>query len=304
MFMMVSSGKIYHWKNNTWTDITFNFPSIGKAVCVGPGNILYAAAFTAGVYKFNGVNNWQIVGLPMPNNFVTKITVSNADTIYAACNSNNVFKCDASGGNWILVNSGLPLADINFITADGSGNVFTGTNTSYGSLYRLASGSPGWTKISSGLFTTSFNCMAIPLSGKVYTGASGIFKSGDGGESWIDISTNLIAPKTITCFDATSSGALFAGSRYGPWRSSDNGQTWQLKNKGISHLGILQIMETARGTLLCHGINNVPKGAIYRSTDNGENWVQVAANGTDMYTKRQMGNVSLILNSMLPVEPF
>jgi photosystem II stability/assembly factor-like uncharacterized protein len=127
--------------------------------------------------------------------------------------------------------------------------------------------------------------MAIPLSGKVYTGASGIFKSGDGGESWIDISTNLIAPKTITCFEATSSGALFAGSRYGPWRSSDNGQTWQLKNKGISHLGILQIMETARGTLLCHGINNVPKGAIYRSTDNGENWVQVAANGTDMYTK-------------------
>jgi hypothetical protein len=285
MFMMASSGKIYHWKNNSWTDITFNFPSIGKAVSMGPGNILYAAAFAAGVLKFDGVNNWTLVGFPMPNNYVTKITVSNADTIYAACNSNNIFKCAVTGGNWILVNAGLPAADMNFIVTDAANNVFTGTNTSYGSLYRLMNGGTSWINISTGIYTTAFNCLGISSSNKIYTGASGIFKSVDGGDSWMDMSNNLIAPKTITCFAGTSTGILFAGTRNGPWRSLDNGQTWQLKNKGIAHPGMLQIMETASGALLCHGINNVPKGAIYRSTDKGENWVQVAANGTDMYTK-------------------
>ena len=44
-------------------------------------------------------------------------------------------------------------------------------------------------------------------------------------------------------------------------------------------------MENAAGDLLFHAINNTPKGAIYRSTDGGDYWTLVSANGADRYTK-------------------
>ncbi|MBK8301207.1 MAG: hypothetical protein IPK90_12400 [Chitinophagaceae bacterium] len=93
------------------------------------------------------------------------------------------------------------------------------------------------------------------------------------------------ARRVVLTFTSTQNGTLFVGTRSGPWRSLDNGTTWQLRNTGISHLPTLQIMSNAAGDILCHGVNATPKGAIYRSTNNGDNWTLVAANGCDRYTK-------------------
>ena len=61
--------------------------------------------------------------------------------------------------------------------------------------------------------------------------------------------------------------------------------TWKLKVTGINHLNVLQITENSSGQLLMHAYNNIPKGAIYRSVNQGDSWTQVAANGCDLYTK-------------------
>ena len=44
-------------------------------------------------------------------------------------------------------------------------------------------------------------------------------------------------------------------------------------------------------------IRDRPKGAIYRSTNNGDNWTQVAANGCDMYTKIKQHKSCLLYTS-------
>jgi hypothetical protein len=294
MYMMASTGSIYYWNTATWIDITNNFPSLGRALATGPDGSLYAAAFASGVYKYDGINTWTIVGGAMSNNFVTKMTVSPSDTIYVACNSNNVFKCKASGGSWLSANTGLPALNMNFIATDALNRVYIAPVSSSGAMYRSTNNGTSWSLVSSSLYTTAFNCFAASPSGKIYTGAAGVFRSGDGGSNWNDMNAGLHAPKAITCFTATKSGALFVGTIYGPWRSLDNGATWQLRNTGIAHLTTLQIMENAAGNILCHGINGTPKGAIYRSTDNGDNWSQVAANGADMYTKLKQHKIDTI----------
>ena len=285
MYMMANTGKIYFWNGTVWTDISFNFPVLGRSIAVGPTGILYAGAFNAGVYKFDGISNWTILGTGMPNIYVTKIAVSSADTVFAACNSNNVFRCPAAGGTWTMINTGLPAVNINFIGTDLQNRIYAGNSSSYGTVYRSVNSGDSWTLASPNIFTTTCYCFAASAAGKIFFGASGVFSSTDGGINWTDLNPGMDARKAVTCFSSSRQGNLFIGTKFGPWRSTDKGVTWQLRNTGINHLTTLQIIDDAAGDILCHGVNTTPKGAIYRSTNNGDTWTQVAANGTDQYTK-------------------
>ncbi len=294
MYMMANTGKIFSWNGSTWTDISYNFPTLGRDIAIGPTGILYAGAFASGIYKFDGVSNWTIVGAAMPNSFVTHLTVSPADTLFVTCNSNNVFKCAATGGTWTSINSGLPATNINKIIADAQNRLFIASTAANGTIYRSLNGGVNWTLISSSLFTTSFYCFCTSTNDKLYAGASGVFITADAGNYWTDLNPGMIAPKSVSSFTCSQNGTFFLSSIYGPWRSTDQGNTWQLKNANITHLYILQIMVNAAGDILLHAHNSTPKGAIYRSVNNGDTWTQVAANGCDMYTKIKQHNADTI----------
>jgi len=291
MFMMTTTGAVYFWNGTIWTTITNNLPLSGRALSVSQNGTLYAGVFNSdvyngGVYTFDGINNWMLVGNAMPNNFVIKLTVASNDTIYALCNSNNVYRCHVNGGDWTLVNTGLPAVNMNFIEADDQNRIFIGTNFSgKGVIYRSTNNGNSWSLSTLSLFTTTFGCITFSSSGKIYAGAAGIFKSMDGGSNWQDVSTGLAAPRSVYCFKSARNGTFFVGTKLGVWRSLDNGLTWQQRNTGVSHFNVLQITENAVGDIIFHAYNSVPKAAIYRSTDNGDNWTLVAANGCDLYIK-------------------
>lgn len=286
MYMMTTTGAVYFWNGSTWSSITYNLPSSGRDLSVSPSGQLYAGVFAGGVYQFDGLNQWTVVGNVMPNNFVIKLTVGSNDTIYALCNSNNVFRCHVNGGSWISINTGIPVVNMNFIECDGQNRIYVGCSFSgNGAIYRSVNNGSNWTPSTSSLFTTSFGCMAFSPTGAVYSGASGVFKTQDGGNNWQDVSTGMGAPRSIYCFKSIRNGTYFVGTKLGIWRSVDSGLTWQQKITGISHFNVLQITENAVGDVLFHAYNSVPKAAIYRSTNNGDNWTQVAANGCDLYIK-------------------
>ncbi len=285
MYMMATTGAVYFWNGTTWTNITGNLPVFGKSLSIGPTGTLYAAVFNSGVYVYNGNASWSPVGNAMPNNFVLKLTVSVTDTIYALCNSNNVFRCPASGGSWTAINSGLPADNMNFIASDAQNRLYLSTSTGNGVVYRSLNSGNTWSPVTTGLYTTPFASIAFSSTGITYLGASGIFKSADGGNNWQDVSTGLDAPRSIYCFKSTKNGTLFAGTKIGVWRSVDSGLTWQQRNTGVSHFNVLQITENAAGNIIFHAYNSVPKAAIYRSVNNGDNWTLAAANGCDLYIK-------------------
>ncbi|MBK7010501.1 MAG: hypothetical protein IPH36_18660 [Saprospiraceae bacterium] len=280
MYMMNTSGAVYKWVNSTWDDVTNNLPALGKCLAISQSGQLYAGVFNSGVYHFDGVNSWTLIGDPMPNNFVIKMAISQADTIVAVCNSNNLFRCHTSGGVWQSVNTGLPATNMTSISIDSQNRWFLGTSSSPGTLYRSVNNGGTWLQTAAILKTTRFNALVVTAN-KVYAGASGVFRSDDGGNNWIDKNGGMDAARIMLCFKCTNNGSFYIGNKLGVWRSNNSGQTWQLKNTGINHLNVLQIMETATGDLLLHAYNNVPKGAIYRSVNQGDTWTQVAANGCD-----------------------
>ncbi len=74
----------------------------------------------------------------------------------------------------------------------------------------------------------------------------------------------------ITCF--TSHGTtIFAGSRSGVYRSTDNGLSWNWKN-GISSNSITSIGSTIVISSVSYG--------TFSSTDNGENWTKILENSS------------------------
>lgn len=285
MYMMNSTGQIYKWNGSIWTNITYNFPTLGKTILVNSQGILFAGAFTFGVYEFNGTNNWTLVGNPMSNNYVLKLAITSTDTLYALCNSNNIFKCSIQGGNWTLVNNGLPALNMNFLAIDNQDHIFTAPASGSPDLYRSENYGNNWFIVSSTLKTTNFRTLYCTPAGLVYTCASGVFLSMDGGDNWQDKNNTLDAPRSIFCFKSKRDGTCYVGTKIGVWRSDDGGLSWKLKNTGLNHLNVLQIIEAADGNLLLHAYNSIPNGAIYRSTNLGDNWVMVAANGCDLYTK-------------------
>lgn len=285
MYMMNTTGQIFKWDGTTWINITNNFPTLGKHLYVGPGGILYAGAFTFGVYVFDNVTTWTRVGNPMPNNFVIKLTVSNTDTIYALCNSNNVLKCPVTGGDWTYANSGLPAINMSFIAVDSQNRIFVSPASGNPAIYRSSNGGNTWTNVINNISSTTVSGICFSPTGTTYIGASGVYKSSNAGNSWTDVNSGLDAPRSIYCIESVRNGTLFSGTKLGVWRSADNGLSWQLKNTGVNHLNVLQIMETTEGVLLFHAYNSTPKGAIYRSVNNGDTWTMVVANGCDLYTR-------------------
>jgi hypothetical protein len=288
MFMITTTNGIYKWNGSIWSDIRFNLPSLVRTVVVGSTGTVYAGCFASGVYKFNGVDTWTSLG-SMPNNFITKMVISQSDMVYVACNSNNIYRIPAAGGSWTSINTGLPAANATVMGIDANSNLFLGYVTgSYGNIYRSVNNGGAWTQVTGSLETGQFLGFAASANGHDYICGSGVYKSTTNGASWLDMNPGLDARKAIKSFTAAPNGTLFVGTQlFGVWRSTDNGYTWQQKNTGITTYFSDQVTTTANGTILysAYIAGGTTTGVLFRSTNNGDSWSQVASNGTDRYTK-------------------
>lgn len=288
-YMVVGGDGTYKWNGASWSSIKYNLPSNIKALSVSSNGTLYAGCFQAGIYQFNGSNNWTVLGSIPPNVYVSKMVLSANDTFYVAGHLNSMYRIPVATGVWTSINAGLPVLSANTLGIDGNNNLLYGvSDAGFGKIYKYSSGSNSWSMVSSALTTSGFNSYCAAPNGHVYIGGSGIYKSTTGGDSWQDINAGLDARKTIACFKAACDGTLFVGTSFsGVWRSIDHGATWQQKNTGLGGVNSLELFIDAAGDIFYDAF--VPganmKGKIFRSTDNGDSWTMVAMNGTDLYTE-------------------
>ena len=120
-------------------------------------------------------------------------------------------------------------------------------------------------------------------------GRGGVTKSTDYAEKWTVMGRDTLpqAPATTILLDPTSpkdSRTLYVGILgQGVYKSTDDGETWTLKNKGLGtpqNMNVWRLDRHRDGTLLC-GIsiqyeNGKPvPGALYRSTDGADSWERV-----------------------------
>ena len=125
--------------------------------------------------------------------------------------------------------------------------------------------------------------------------AAGLFKSTDGGASWVLLGSGYPADNTgnaATAFDTTpaiinsiivdpaNSSAVYLAASTGVWRSANGGLDWTLgtgSNVDDVRSLVLDRSSQRRARILYAGIS---RQGVFQSTDGGQSWTQVLSNTT------------------------
>lgn len=219
----------------------------------------------------NNAVEWVLAGPTNVGGRITDVAMhfSDLQTIYAATASGGVWKSDNAGDTWFPVTDDLPSLSIGDIAIDPSdkNTIYCGTGETNGG------------------------------GGSVTYDGRGVFKSADGGSSWISLgleNTGSIGrievdPENPARIFVGAMGHLFGNNaERGLYRSTDGGQTWENKlfindSTGVIDLAIhpddpdtifaVTWERIRRPNMRRYG---GPGCAIWRSYDGGENWAKLA----------------------------
>jgi photosystem II stability/assembly factor-like uncharacterized protein len=121
----------------------------------------------------------------------------------------------------------------------------------------------------------SWDCidMLNSLTGYIGGGPSNavIFKTIDGGKNWINIPNPISVFIEDIFFLNKDSGYVCNSIFRDVWRTSDGGQSWQIKNNGISASGTRRLFFLNYNTGYCGAT-----GALFKTTNAGENWFGIS----------------------------
>lgn len=164
----------------------------------------------------------------------------------------------------------LPVTNITAITFNGQ-YLFAGTSN--GSIFRSADDGATWARVSNGL-DSSISITTLTTNGAtVFAGTrKGVFSSENGGDTWIRYGQ---LPRQIYALWVGYEDKLFATTESGMWYSDGNKQFKQtsVTNKILCLAG--------RESLAIAGSQD---GKIYRTTDAGRSWTQLAFSTTASIT--------------------
>ena len=144
--------------------------------------------------------------------------------------------------------------------------------------------------------------------------AVGVFKSTDGGASWVLLGSGYPADNTgnaATTFartpintiivDPADSSVVYAAAKNGVWRSANGGLDWTLgtgSNAGDARSLVLDRTSPAGNRILYAGID---KQGVYQSTDGGQNWTQILSATTSAVATAlsSLSGITLTLNQVV-----
>jgi len=220
------------------------------AVTVDPSNpnTLYAGTFQ-GVYKSaNGGQQWQLTGQASP---ATAPTFGGAIIVHPS-NSNILFVCSQNGGFYRSTDGGLSY----------QANI----GIDFG-------GSP-----------SAYDIAIDPVTPTtIYLGTmSGVFKSANGGDSWVAINNGFAPPfggqppkVNRLVIDPANRLTVYAATNRGVFKTIDGGANWVIASNGLgqgSQAEVLALaLDPATPMTLYAGVSNFA-GALYKTTDGGVTW--------------------------------
>lgn len=190
---------------------------------------------------------------------------TNPRIMYAAGVSGGVWKTTTGGQTWFPLNDLLPNLAVSVLAMDPQDPdvIYAGTGEGY------------------------FNYDAVR--------GAGIFKTSDGGRTWIHLSSTrnanfyYVNDLVVSPHDGRR---LYAATRTGLWRSNDGGQSWARILRAGGDDGCLDLtLRTDQATdYLFASCGNFSQAAIYRNirAEGGGAWVRV-------FTEPGMGRTSLAL---------
>jgi hypothetical protein len=148
----------------------------------------------------------------------------------------------------------------------GSGNEGPFTETG---AFKTTDGGATWSRINQGLSDTAVNVLWIDPSNPnlllAGTEFGGIFRTGDAGQTWVQVSTD----GPVSAF-LTVSGGILAGAGRGFEFSTDHGLTWQLAGTTSSAVRCI----AAAGSDMAAGLD---RGDVLWKGPSDQSWHRVAS---------------------------
>ena len=149
---------------------------------------LYAAT-ARGLYRSQDSGaSWEARGRGLEGHSVLSLAVdgSSAGTLYATTDKSGVYKSTDGGARWSAANQGLTSRYVGVVTVQG-GAVFVGSES--GRIFRSFDAAASWTELTPPTTRVSVTAIAVdPSSSQIIyagTNSEGIFKSSDGGTTWV-----------------------------------------------------------------------------------------------------------------------
>lgn len=296
-WQQVTNGMAYYY-NGQW--LYSQAPMITALGFVGTD--LYA-----GTSEFQGIwkstdngDNWVFASMETMNYQEISAISGNESVVLAGTTSGEgVIRSVNNGSTWIAANNGIDNYGQVSTFHNKGGFTFVGTK---GGMYKTSDNGINWTASNNGINSQNITSPGFATIGSeifVGTERGGVFKSQDGGNSWIASNNGLpINVWNLGNLYSTST-ALFAWDRV----TVDGGNTWEMAN---NYSPGTAGPDYNAPRWLEHGNAWFAKNnaGVYRSTDDGQNWVlltnglpnpnttlfvQVSSDGTNLFLSTEGG---------------
>lgn len=230
-------------------------------------------------------------------------------TVYAGSLDNGVIKSTNSGLTWFMSNTGLTYNHIQAmdISRSNPNIIYVGTDSLGGysncGVYKSTNGANTWVLTPNTVIQqrsiqaivvnpTNPNIALCGVFNAQSNTTDGIYRTTDGGATWVASSTGFGANKNILALamDPTNPNVVYAGTSFMPpstgptyvYKSTDGGVTWTNSSTGlpsttgdINPVRTLSI-STVNTQYICAGLFlNTASGGFFLSTNGGTSWTRM-----------------------------
>ncbi|MFP4528296.1 MAG: T9SS type A sorting domain-containing protein [Candidatus Kapaibacterium sp.] len=212
---------------------------------------LFSLLFILATCSLHAQSVWKPLNGPLGSN-ITAALIMPDNVIYAGTQRQGLFRSTDSGESWISLADSLNARSIKSIALDSSGNIYT--NSGEG-LFKFENSE--WTRIHSPV-----HYIGVHPNGDIYKGIkydTGLKKSTDGGQTWVDCDLGIGTNEIVTMFFAKN-GDIYAGTDGMPvmgesyfmsdvYKSADYGESWKTIC-GIKGMYVSAIAANESGSVL------------------------------------------------------
>ncbi|RLC76776.1 MAG: hypothetical protein DRI61_12680, partial [Chloroflexi bacterium] len=262
----------------SWAPLGQGLPPVRVyALAQAADGTLYAAPDEHGIYRLDG-DQWHPTAFPSPTTILSLLAhPQNPLILYAGTGSGaiqGVLRTSDGGRSWQVLSEGTPMRFVYALAFDpqNANRIYVGAREGF---FVSPDGGKTWRKVSTP-FKVPAALLTLP-SGTIYAGELepaplegryGVYRSEDGGNSWVNTGQAGFPPTLSVLSLAGIGSTIYAGSFQGVFLSRDGGRTWE----DTGSLGSLFIPQAALSPWEPDTIYACTSRGLYRSRDAGESW--------------------------------
>jgi photosystem II stability/assembly factor-like uncharacterized protein len=148
-----------------------------------------------------------------------------------------------------------------------------------GAVHRTADGGASWSAVDTGIDQAVAIAVDPRAPSTLFVAGSSVATSADAGGTWTDIGDALPERRIPALAFDPRSGALWAATEEGVWKTTDRGKSWaQASGPSLADAEVRSLaLDTASGTLFA----GTRGGDLYRTTDGGASWQAIGGEVVD-----------------------